>query len=74
MGIGETKLFIKMEAPPCCPQGSWGAPLDVDYGAKSVDAANGESFLIGPDGDLEVYVAKPTSAAPDKVIVVFTDV
>ena len=63
--------------PSCCPEGSWGAPLDVSHGIKTLDGAGGESFMIGPDKDLEVYVAKPEEASAsslNKAILVFTDV
>lgn len=61
----------------CCPEDSWGAPLDVPHESKTLDGAGGQIFMIGPEEGLEVYVASPkasAAAAEKKAIMVFTDV
>ncbi|KAL7544029.1 hypothetical protein ACHAXR_013452 [Thalassiosira sp. AJA248-18] len=60
--------------PSCCPEGSWGGPLGVSHGLKSLAGVNGNLFMIGPTKNLQVYVAKPESDAAKKAIMVFTDV
>lgn len=46
----------------CCPDNSWGAPLDVKHDIKTLDDGVKESLLkIGPEADLEIYVTTPSS-------------
>lgn len=58
----------------CCPNNSWGAPLNVNHGTKSLDGTSGELCKIG--NDLEIYVSRPEggSGAPQKALCVLTDV
>lgn len=74
-----TTTAMAMEtASLCCPDNSWGAPLDVNYGTKSLDEARGELHKIG---DLELYVVLTpeeqggsSTSLSQKALCVFTDV
>ena len=56
----------------CCPNNSWGTPLNVNHGTKSLDGTSGELCKIG--NDLEIYVSPPSECAPQKALCVLTDV
>lgn len=64
-----------MATTSCCPDNSWGAPLDTNHDIKSLDGASGELRFIGPAKDLEIYVSRPTNnEGSQKALCVLTDV
>ncbi|KAL7501073.1 hypothetical protein ACHAWT_009144 [Skeletonema menzelii] len=64
----------------CCPENSWGAPLHVNHGTKSLVGTSGKLRKIGPNEDLEIYVvSRPQGGGggggtPQKALCVLTDV
>mmetsp|Transcript_4526 Transcript_4526/g.6610 ORF Transcript_4526/g.6610 Transcript_4526/m.6610 type:complete len:289 (+) Transcript_4526:92-958(+) len=61
-------------ATSCCPANSWGAPLQVNHGIKSLDGTKGKLCKIGPSKDLEIYVSRPSEEGSQKALCVLTDV
>ena len=53
----------------CCPEGSWGTPLDV----PELKSANDKIVTIGVDDPLELYIAR-SNGCDKKAVLVFTDV
>jgi dienelactone hydrolase len=68
-----------MATTSCCPDNSWGAPLDINHDTKSLDGARGALHFIGPAKDLEIYVSRPEEGngiitSSQKALCVLTDV
>lgn len=61
-------------ATSCCPANSWGAPLQVSHGTKSLEGTKGKLCKIGPSKDLEIYVSRPSEEGSQKALCVLTDV
>jgi len=73
--LAPSKTRYGIMTTSCCPDNSWGSPLHVSHGTKSLDGARGELCKIGPSKDLEMYVSRPqVGGASQKALCVLTDV